>query len=125
MIIVRELKEHMTESVIDTEIFQDLQLSAGEDFVRELVDTFLEEAPVLLAQLRAARDEADTDAFRRAAHSLKSNAQTFGAAALAHAARAIEIRGLHADADADQMAIHELECLLGQAAYALRELGHD
>ena len=65
--------------VIDPTTFAALAQMAGADFVDELVDTFLEEAPQMLADLRAAAAEHDADRFRRAAHSLKSNAMTFGA----------------------------------------------
>ena len=64
---------------IDTDVFRELQATAGADFVVELVDTFFEEAPAMLAELRNARAAEDADRFRRAAHSLKSNSHTFGA----------------------------------------------
>jgi HPt (histidine-containing phosphotransfer) domain-containing protein len=69
-------------SAIDAARFADLQSTAGADFVVELIDTFLQEAPGLLAELRAAHAAGDADGYRRAAHSLKSNANTFGAAEL-------------------------------------------
>ncbi len=43
----------MTDTVIDLAVFRELQETAGADFVTELVDTFLEEAPAMLAELRA------------------------------------------------------------------------
>ena len=67
---------------IDRAIFAELQDSAGAEFVTELVGTFLEDAPALIVELRSARAAADADRFRRAAHSLKSNGNTFGAMAL-------------------------------------------
>jgi HPt (histidine-containing phosphotransfer) domain-containing protein len=95
----------MTGSRIDRRTFAELQANAGADFVGELVDTFGEEAPQLLAELRAAfaaRDEASAagaaERFRRAAHSLKSNSNTFGATGLAELARALELGGRPADA---------------------------
>jgi histidine phosphotransfer protein HptB len=89
----------MTESTIDNAVFSDLEATAGKEFVAELVGTFVEEAPAMLADLRAARVEADAGRFRRAAHSLKSNALTFGATALATQARALELGGLASVAD--------------------------
>ena len=67
--------------IIDAATFAELQARAGADFVDELVDTFLEEAPQMLAELRAAQalGPAGAERFRRAAHSLKSNGLTFGA----------------------------------------------
>ena len=86
----------MAAAAIDLAAFADLQATAGADFVRELIDTFLEEAPPMLAELGEARAAGRADAFRRAAHSLKSNATTFGAAALAATARDLELQGLAA-----------------------------
>ena len=42
----------------------------------ELIDTFVEDGRDLVAALRRARGRTDVDAFRRAAHSLKSNGET-------------------------------------------------
>ena len=83
-------------TTIDAGTFAELQAAAGNDFVRELIDTFLEEAPPMLAELRATVAAANADAFRRAAHSLKSNASTFGALTLAAMARDLELQGLAA-----------------------------
>ena len=114
----------MTASVIDPATFAELQESAGADFVAELVGTFLEETPALLDELRSARDAADADRFRRAAHSIKSNSQTFGALALGLLARNIELRGLHADAAHDMQAIEALQASYAQAAVALKGMPH-
>jgi histidine phosphotransfer protein HptB len=88
----------MSNATIDPATFAELQSAAGEDFVKELIDTFLEEAPVMLVALRSAFDAGNADAFRRAAHSLKSNLNTFGALALAAKARELELKGPPADA---------------------------
>jgi histidine phosphotransfer protein HptB len=112
----------MTASVIDAATFAELQESAGADFVAELLDTFLEETPVLLAELRSARHAADAERFRRAAHSIKSNSQTFGALGLGAVARDIELQGLRTDAAVDLQAIDALELAYVQAAAALTAL---
>jgi HPt (histidine-containing phosphotransfer) domain-containing protein len=105
------------DKTIDLTVFRELQDTAGAEFVVELVNTFLEEAPGMLAALRQARAAADADAFRRAAHSLKSNSLTFGASALAAQARAIELGGI-----ADDATLEALEAAYTQAAAALEEL---
>jgi HPt (histidine-containing phosphotransfer) domain-containing protein len=114
----------MSTSAIDRATFAELQEAAGAEFVTELVDTFLEDAPALLAELRAARAAADADRFRRAAHSLKSNSQTFGATALGKLARALELGGLNADAAADMAAIDTIDAAYAEAAAALKTLSH-
>ena len=111
----------MPPPTIDNAVFAELQDTAGADFVAELVDTFLDEAPTMLAELRAARLSPagpSADAFRRAAHSLKSNGQTFGALPLAELARALELGGLPADA----APLAALEAEYARAAAALRGL---
>ena len=84
----------MTETTIDLSTFTELQAAAGADFIAELVGTFLEEAPIMLAELRAAQAAGAADAFRRAAHTLKSNSNTFGATRLGELARDLELGGL-------------------------------
>lgn len=108
----------MTAAVLDAAVFDDLQDAMGEEFVEDLVTTFLEEAPGMIGGLKAAVESADADAFRRAAHSLKSNAQVFGAAALGDLARAMELGAL-SDTGPDQ--IGALEHCYADTAAALLE----
>ena len=84
----------MSETTIDRATFEALQQTAGAEFVGELVDTFLSEAPLMQQDLRAALAAGDADRFRRAAHSLKSNSLTFGATRLGAMARDLELGGL-------------------------------
>ena len=114
----------MKTPAINRATFTDLQDTAGAKFVTELVDTFLEDAPALLADLREARTAADPDRFRRAAHSLKSNSQTFGATALGKLARALELNGLNPDAAIDVAAIDAIDAAYAQAAAELKTLSH-
>ena len=84
----------MSAQSIDHATFAELQATTGADFVAELVDTFAEEAPQMLAEMRSAHATAAAEKFRRAAHSLKSNSNTFGAVRLAEMARALELGGM-------------------------------
>lgn len=79
----------MTET-IDRSVFTALSESVGDDFVAELIDTFIDEAPGMFREMRQALSAGDVDKFRRAAHSLKSNARTFGAMELAEKAQELE-----------------------------------
>jgi HPt (histidine-containing phosphotransfer) domain-containing protein len=114
----------MNQPTIDLPTFTALQDTAGADFVAELVDTFLEEGPQMLAELRRARAASDAERFRRAAHSLKSNGATFGAVALGAHARALELGGLAADPAQDAIALDALEARYAEAAAALKDLRH-
>ena len=60
---------------IDRAVFERLVATTGGPFVAELIDTFGEDARELLATLRRAWPRPTRDAFRRAAHSLKSTAR--------------------------------------------------
>jgi len=114
----------MSEAAIDKAVYAQLQDAAGAEFVAELVDTFLEEASGMLAELRSARAEDDAVRFRRAAHSLKSNGNTFGALKLATLARELELNGLNADPVRDAAALAALEVEHARAAAALKDLRH-
>ena len=48
-------------------------------FLAEMIDTFLDDAPGLMAEIEGAVASGDAAALRRAAHTLKSNSRTFGA----------------------------------------------
>jgi HPt (histidine-containing phosphotransfer) domain-containing protein len=114
----------MDTPAIDLATYAELQDTAGAEFVLELVDTFLDEAPGMLAELRSARAAADADRFRRAAHSIKSNANAFGALTLAALARELELKGLATDPAGNDAAIDALGAELGRAAAALKDLRH-
>jgi HPt (histidine-containing phosphotransfer) domain-containing protein len=114
----------MTEPTIDPATYAALEETAGADFVVELVDTFLAEAPAMLAELRASFTAGNADTFRRAAHSLKSNANTFGALRLGMLARELEQGGLERAraAGTPQAALGALEQEYARVAAALAEL---
>jgi len=112
----------MTQPTIDLPTFDALSTTAGADFVRELVDTFLVEAPAMLDDLRAAYAADDADSFRRTAHSLKSNSNTFGALVLGALARDLELSGLDPALNAQSLEALRLE--YARVATALTELRH-
>ena len=82
--------------MIDLATFRELQDATGAEFVAELVDTFLQEAPAMLDGMRHALAARDVETFRRTAHSLKSNGNTFGARTLGALAR--DLRAVRASA---------------------------
>ena len=78
-------------SVIDQATFDELKQMSGEDFINELIDAFLDDAPNMIQNMRVALAAKDVESFRRNAHSLKSNANTFGAVELSVLARELEM----------------------------------
>jgi len=114
----------VTGGVIEHATFRQLQASAGEEFVAELVATFLEEAPRMIEQLMAAMAEGNAEKFRRTAHSLKSNGNTFGASRLAELARELELAGLDKVIADDADGVNRLAQEYGRVAAALQEMVH-
>jgi HPt (histidine-containing phosphotransfer) domain-containing protein len=112
----------MSADTIDLATLRELETTAGADFVLELVATFLAEAPRMLADLRQAQADGDADRFRRTAHSLKSNSNTFGATALATMAKKLELDGLTAVQAAGGMPLDALAAEYARVAQALSEL---
>jgi HPt (histidine-containing phosphotransfer) domain-containing protein len=80
------------DGVIDAAAFENLRVTMGADFIGELIDTFNEDTPKLLAELRRALEAGDVEAFRRTAHSLKSNSANFGATLLSAQAKELEMQ---------------------------------
>ena len=112
-------------SAIDPATFEELQATAGADFVRELIDTFLAEAPGMLRELREAFVAGDAERFRRVAHSLKSNGNTFGALALGALARDLELGGIDRVRASSGAPLDQLAAEYARVAQALTELGRD
>jgi HPt (histidine-containing phosphotransfer) domain-containing protein len=112
----------MNQPAIDRATFDELKDTAGDDFVAELVDTFLEEAPRLLDDLRGAYAKRDAEVFRRTAHSLKSNGNTFGARTFAAMAKDLELGGMNPVAAGGGMPIDALAAEFGRVGAALKEL---
>jgi HPt (histidine-containing phosphotransfer) domain-containing protein len=79
--------------IIDKATFDELKEMSGEEFINELIDTFLEDAPKMIAEMKSGLDSNSVETYRRAAHSLKSNAATFGASQLAALAKELEMLG--------------------------------
>ena len=114
----------MSTPTIDLATFEALKETTGADFARELVDTFLDEAPAMLYDLREALASDDADKFRRAAHSLKSNSLTFGALALGAMARELELTNVEKVRESAVRPLAALDDEYSRVAAALTELRH-
>jgi len=77
--------------VIDQATFNELKQMSGADFINELIDAFLDDAPMMIQNMYTALEKKDVESFRRNAHSLKSNANTFGATELGVLAKEVEL----------------------------------
>lgn len=94
----------------------------GATLLGEIVAAFLSDAPEGIATLNQALRQGDAPTARRAAHNLKSNADTLGAGRLAAAAREVERRVAGGDLAGADDALAVLEREYAPAAAALREL---
>jgi signal transduction histidine kinase/DNA-binding response OmpR family regulator len=77
---------------VDASVLDRLAESMGGDdaFVNELIEQFVTDSPALVAAARRGLEAGDADEVRRAAHTLKSNAATFGANELADRSSRLE-----------------------------------
>lgn len=112
----------MSDSPIDLAVYGELKDATGTEFAAQLVDTFLEDSPATIHALQSALATRDADQFRRAAHTIKSNANVFGAHALAKPARQLELGGLDTNSGVVQATLDRLHAEYERAAIALRSL---
>jgi PAS domain S-box-containing protein len=75
---------------VDGTALESLRELGGDEFLAEVIDTFLADVPTLLATLHRSLAAADAAELRRAAHTLKSNGATLGAAEFAEVCRELE-----------------------------------
>jgi len=85
--------------IIEQSTFNELKQMSGADFINELIDAFLDDAPNMMQNMRTALNTKDVESFRRNAHSLKSNANTFGATELGALAKELEMMGKESNLD--------------------------
>ncbi|HYZ91005.1 MAG TPA: response regulator, partial [Actinomycetota bacterium] len=93
----------------DDAALQSLRELGGDDFLAEVIDTFLGDAPALLETLRRSLDEKDAEELRRAAHSLKSNSATLGAERFAELCRDLEQCAKNGQLDAASELVNRVE----------------
>lgn len=60
------------------------------DFLAEMINTYLDDGPNLIAEMQVAAADGDWATLRRASHTLKSHSRTFGAAVLGDLCQEIE-----------------------------------
>jgi HPt (histidine-containing phosphotransfer) domain-containing protein len=79
--------------ILDPAALENLREMVGGDveFMVELMNTYLEDAPRMLIDMDQALESGDVAVLRRAAHSLKSNSAEFGAMGLSELCRELEM----------------------------------
>jgi HPt (histidine-containing phosphotransfer) domain-containing protein len=109
-------------SVIDLSTFEALKDAMGADFITELVQTYFDETPQLFSKLQDALAIRDCDAFRRAAHSIKSTSNSFGALELGMLAKELEFMGRDSNLTEAPEKVKNLVTSYGSVQLALKGL---
>jgi signal transduction histidine kinase/CheY-like chemotaxis protein/HAMP domain-containing protein len=107
--------------VLDASTLEQLRSAMGSGF-DELLSTFVEDSQELMATLRRTLGRRDVDGFRRAAHSLKSNAASFGATTLSGLARDLETQARSGSLDGAEPRVERLGVECERVTRALREV---
>jgi HPt (histidine-containing phosphotransfer) domain-containing protein len=111
-------------AAIDQGVLDELERSIGDDreFLRELVETYLDDAPVLIATVHEGIAAKDVERTNRAAHTLKSNSASLGALGLSAIARELETLTSPATTEADDLSAPEIGALVDLIAIEFEEV---
>lgn len=113
-----------SENTIDRQVVENLRELNPDDpnFLRELIDMFLEDFPARVAEIEQALATKDAVLLTRAAHTIKGSSGNFGAAKLARVALEMEQQGKSASFAAAATSLGSLRTEFAQVAAALRQL---
>jgi HPt (histidine-containing phosphotransfer) domain-containing protein len=111
------------DGVLDRQTLEALFESVGGDpeFLAELIDTYVADAPVQVASLRAALAAGDAEALIRPAHTLKSSSASLGAAGLAEQCRQLEQAARAGVPDGAANAVEAIAAEVDRVATALEQ----
>jgi len=111
-------------TVLDPKALARLQAIAPKpEALARLVASFLDNGVVLIAKMAEAAGAGDVDALRRHAHTLKSNAASFGATELGEQCAALEARARAADLGGAEDAVSRIASEFDGARTALAKQG--
>ena len=96
-------------------------LGGDVDFLKELVDAYLDSTPGLFAAMRQAAAAGDGAALQRAAHSLKTGSANMGALALAALCKQLEDMSKSGALDGAETRIDTAAAAYDDVAAALRD----
>lgn len=110
--------------IIEISTFSSLKESVGEDFIGELIAVYFDETPQLLSRLQKAFDEQDLETFTRAAHSIKSTSNSFGALQLGTMAKELEMMGRSGNLEGAPARVEALISMYEEVRQTLEEISH-
>ena len=110
--------------VIDREVLNNLLEAVGGDgeFLAELLETYFADTPQQFNTMHKALSSNNSEEFRRAAHSLKSNSANFGAMDLSQKAKALEEMGKSGKLNQAEASLTEAEAEYGQVKSVLETI---
>lgn len=108
--------------VIDVTVIKDLEESSDAEFVAALIDAFLEDSPDLVHMIEQGIAEGDADRIRMGAHTLKSNAGTFGIRDLVPLCQTAENYGAAGDCEKASEVFPKIRQLYEQASRRLSNI---
>jgi PAS domain S-box-containing protein len=113
--------------LLDPVALERLREMVGGDpqILAELIDTFLEDGPRLLADMCQSVEKGDAAGLRLAAHGLKSNSADFGAMALSELCRELEMMGKSGVLEGTSELLEQVEVEHERVRAALAELARD
>jgi HPt (histidine-containing phosphotransfer) domain-containing protein len=111
--------------VLDPAVLDELRAATGDDeeFIRDLVGTYVDEAPINLDGMIAALAAGDPAAIVRPAHTLKSSSASIGAMHLSAICRGIEEGGRSGELEALAEQVAEASAAWSATLAALGEAG--
>jgi HPt (histidine-containing phosphotransfer) domain-containing protein len=111
----------VTDGPIDGRVLEQLREDLGGiEPVRDVIATFLEKTPAILAELRDAAARADPEGVRRSAHTIKGTSATLGARHLAERSAEIERLGQAGGGRESSKLVDSLEAAFRTAASVLK-----
>jgi HPt (histidine-containing phosphotransfer) domain-containing protein len=116
--------DEMTDAaVLDLAVVDELRASVDgdEEFITELVRTYLAEGPENLAAMESAAAAGDAAAMVRPAHSLKSSSAALGAMRLSELAREIEYAGRSGSAEGLADRVEQAKAAWSATVEAMKE----
>ncbi|MCB8983486.1 MAG: GAF domain-containing protein [Ardenticatenaceae bacterium] len=111
-------------SLLDMQAIENLLAMTGDDpaFLAEMIDSFLETTPALLAQLHDSLASSDASGFRLAAHTLKSGSADFGAMSLSRQFAQLEEMGKSGELNGAAALVAAAEALYAEVKLALEAI---
>ena len=98
------------------------ELSPDADFIRELIEIYLQDTPQRIAELDAGLTKQDFALFSRAAHTIKGSSSNFGATKLTKLAHELEMQGKASNLSSAPEACLKLKAEYTQVAEALTKI---